>query len=74
MTVESELSKAKREHQVWLQQQVWFQGVGIGVDGSARACLKIFTNKMPAETRLLVEQRISNVNIEFEETGPIRKQ
>jgi hypothetical protein len=49
-------------------------GTGIGMDKSGRIALKIFMNRMAAETRNAIYQRLVDAPMAMEETGEIRKQ
>jgi hypothetical protein len=65
---------AKTLHEGWLRQQQGVEGIGIGFDTSARPCIRIYTRQMPANVRSAIEDRLNQVNVEFEEIGNIRKQ
>lgn len=64
---------AKAEYGPWIKMQPGCNGVGVGVDDSARPCLKIFTSKMDNSTKSLIEEHIGSLNVQFEEMGVVEK-
>jgi hypothetical protein len=69
-----ELQALRDQHESWLRAQPGVVGTGIGMDKSGRIALKIFTNRIAAETRNAIYQRLGDVPVAMEETGEIRKQ
>jgi len=69
-----ELKAVRDQHETWLRALPGVVGTGIGLDKGGRISLKVFSNRMPAETRNEIAQRLSAVPVAIEETGEIRKQ
>jgi hypothetical protein len=69
-----ELQAVRDRHESWLRAQPGVVGTGIGLDKSGRISLKVFSNKMSADTRIAIAQRLDAVPVAIEETGEIRKQ
>jgi hypothetical protein len=69
-----DLERVRDEHEAWLKVQPGVVGTGIGMDTSGRISLKVFSNRMSAETRNAITQRLGSVPLAIEETGEIRKQ
>jgi|HubBroStandDraft_6_1064221.scaffolds.fasta_scaffold311510_1 hypothetical protein len=68
---ETKLLAARAKHEAWLSRQNGFAGSGLGVGRNGQVCLKIYTNKMPEETRQNVGAVLASVPFEFEELGDI---
>jgi hypothetical protein len=71
---QEELQAFRDQHEPWLRAQPGVVGTGIGMDKGGRICLKIFGNRLSAETRNAIDQRLSDIPVCVEETGGIRKQ
>ena len=69
---ETKLLAARATHEAWLSRQTGFAGSGLGVGQNGQVCLKIYTNKMPEETKKNVSTVLSRVPFEFEELGDVR--
>ncbi len=69
-----ELERLRNEHEPWLTALPGVVGTGVGMDRSGRIGLKVFSNRMPAETRNAITQRLQSIPFAIEETGEIRKQ
>ena len=69
-----ELKALRDQHESWLRAQPGVVGTAVGMDKSGRISLKIFTNRMSADTRHAIYQRLGDVPVAMEETGEIRKQ
>jgi hypothetical protein len=68
---ESSLSAVRDQHESWLMQQTGVSGVGIGANRQGHVCLKILTHSLSAPERNRIRNRLGDVPLEFEETGPI---
>jgi hypothetical protein len=69
-----ELQTLRDQHESWLRAQPGVVGTSVGIDKTGQICLKIFSNHMPADTRNLIYERLSDVPVAIDETGEIRKQ
>jgi hypothetical protein len=69
-----ELERIRDQHEAWLRALPGVVGTGIGVDKSGRISLKVFSNRISAETRNAIAERLGAVPVAIEETGEIRKQ
>jgi hypothetical protein len=66
---QDQLIEARDRAEAWLNEQSGIRGTGIGLSQGGQACIKIFTDHMPPETKQLIEHRLANLPIEFEESG-----
>lgn len=66
---EAELAAERSKHEAWLSAQDGVAGTGIGLCCGAQLCIKIYTHRMPRETREAIERHLDGLPIEFEETG-----
>jgi hypothetical protein len=64
-----ELMAEKEKHEDWLSQQQGVTGIGIGLDGGGRVCIKIYSNHMPPQTEQAIRSRLTDLPIDIEETG-----
>jgi hypothetical protein len=69
-----DLKRVRDDHEAWLKAQPGVVGTGIGIDKSGRISLKVFSNRISAETRNAITERLGSVPVAIEETGEIRKQ
>jgi hypothetical protein len=69
-----ELQVIRDQHESWLRAQPGVVGTGVGMDKTGRITLKVFTNRMSADTRNAIYERLRDVPLAIEETGEIRKQ
>jgi hypothetical protein len=69
-----ELRSVRDQHESWLTSQPGVVGTGVGMDKGGKLSLKIFSNRMSAETRNAIAERLRAFPVAFEETGGIRKQ
>lgn len=72
METDQKLLAAIKIHQEWLRSLSGFSGAGLGVDQSQRPCIKVFTNKMPADVRQQILHKLESLPVDFEEVGEIR--
>ncbi len=68
-----ELQALRDQHESWLRSLPGVVGTGIGMDKSGRISLKVFSNRVSAETRKAIAERLGAVPVAIEETGEIRK-
>lgn len=68
-TDEERLLAIRNQAEDWLNQQPGITGTGIGLGRSGQVCIKVFTNRMPPETKEAIAQRLQGVPVDFEETG-----
>jgi hypothetical protein len=69
-----ELKAVRDQHETWLRALPGVVGTGVGMDKSGRISLKVFSNRISAQTRDAIAQRLGSVPVAIEETGEIRKQ
>jgi hypothetical protein len=69
-----DLERIRDQHEEWLKALPGVVGTGIGMDKSGRISLKVFSNRMSAEARAAIAERLGSVPVAIEETGEIRKQ
>jgi hypothetical protein len=69
-----ELQTLRDQHESWLRSLPGVVGTGIGMDKSGRISLKVFSNRVSAETRNAILERLGSAPVAIEETGGIRKQ
>jgi hypothetical protein len=69
-----ELRVLRDQHESWLRALPGVVGTGIGMDKSGRISLKVLSNRISAETRNAIVERLGDVPVAIEETGEIRKQ
>jgi hypothetical protein len=69
-----ELQGIRNQHEAWLNALPGVVGTGIGMDQRGRISLKVFSNRMSAETRNAIVERLGAIPVAIEETGEIRKQ
>jgi hypothetical protein len=69
-----DLEHVRDQHEAWLRALPGVVGTGIGMDKSGQISLKVFSNRISAETRNAITERLGSVPVAIEETGEIRKQ
>lgn len=68
------LIKARDEHEDWLMRQAGVQGSSIGYDDRGALSIKILTDSVGAAQREEIRQRLGDLPVFFQETGPIAAQ
>ena len=68
-----ELRKIRDQHEPWLRQQEGVIGTSVGLNAAGELCLKVFSDRMPPETRNAVMERLSGIPTTVEETGRLHK-
>ena len=68
---EDKLAAICESQEEWLLQQPFISGTAIGYDNKGLLCIKILTDSANAQQRNTVYNRLKDVPISFEETGPI---
>jgi hypothetical protein len=71
---EQRLQDVRDEHEVWLMQQPFIHGTGIGQDDQGQLCIKIYTDAADAKAYQAVRDHLKGIPLCFEETGPIHAQ
>jgi hypothetical protein len=71
---ENRLMAERARLEGWLQEQDGVTGTGVGLGRDGQACLKVYTDHMPAQTKQTISMRLadSGIPFEFEETGEFR--
>lgn len=69
---EEQLVAERDKHQDWLAREPGVTGVGIGLGRDGRLCVKVYSNKLPAQKRNEIIDRFGDVPVEIEETGDIQ--
>ena len=62
----------RNKYDNWLSGQEGVTGTGIGLDRDGRHCIKVYTSRMPEETKRRISSVLAGVPFEFEETGEFR--
>jgi hypothetical protein len=71
---QEDLLRVRNQHEDWLRAQPGFVGSGVGLSGGGEISLKIYSDRMPADTRNAVLDRLKGVPVVIEETGRPRLQ
>ena len=71
MWTEETLTQARDQHEDWLMQQDGVVGTMLGYDATGRLCLRVLTDHMDVKTRSRITQRLRDMPLDFEDTGPM---
>jgi hypothetical protein len=69
---EEQLLAELGKHERWISRQAGVTGTGIGFGHDGHPCIKVYTDRMPADVMQKISSVMQGLRFEFEETGEFR--